>query len=145
MTLQIFAPAAVLAIWTMIMLIWMAATRLPALAKLKLSSEQSRGGRGPDLEKILPPSINWKAHNYAHLVEQPTIFYAVVIMLAIMGQGTGLNLWLAWSYVALRVAHSIWQAVVNTIPIRFMLFTFSSLALVALCLHALIAALHYQA
>ena len=132
------APAAALAVWTMVMLVWMAATRLPALAKLKLPPEKSRGGRGSDLDGVLPAEIQWKAHNYNHLMEQPTVFYPVVVMLALVGS-TQTDLYLAWTYVALRVVHSLWQAVVNTIPVRLSIFTVSSIVLAVLAIRLLLA------
>lgn len=138
MNIEMLAPAAALAVWSMIMLVWMAALRLPALAKLKMPAEKSRGGRGSDLDGVLPGPIQWKAHNYNHLMEQPTVFYVVVVILALTG-GSQLDLILAWSYVAVRVVHSLWQSLVNTIPIRLTLFTISSLILTAMAVHALIA------
>ena len=141
MSMPILAPAAALIIWSLIMLHWMLATRLPALAKLKLPPDKTVGGRGSDLDGVLPPQTQWKAHNYIHLMEQPTLFYAVVIILAVLGQGAGLNLWLAWVYVGLRVAHSLWQSMVNTIPVRLTLFALSTVALLILSINALIAAL----
>ena len=131
MQTQILAPAAVLIAWSLVMLLWMAATRLPALAKLKMSAEQSRGGRGSDLDAVLPRELQWKAHNYNHLMEQPTIFYALVLILALAGF-TLVDLILAWAYVVLRVIHSIWQAVVNTIPVRLTIFAVSSAVLIGL-------------
>ena len=133
---QMLAPAAVLVVWSLVMLLWMAGTRLPALAKLKLPPERSRGGRGSDLDGVLPAEIQWKAHNYNHLMEQPTVFYATVLILALAGF-TQTDVWLAWAYVALRVVHSLWQALVNTIPVRITLFTVSSLVLLALAIRAL--------
>jgi hypothetical protein len=65
------------------------------------------------LDQILPPQVMWKAHNYNHLHEAPTVFYAVAIVLAIIGQGDGLNAQAAWAYVGLRVIHSIIQATIN--------------------------------
>jgi uncharacterized MAPEG superfamily protein len=139
---SILAPAAILALWSMIMLLWMAGTRFPAMAKHKdFIAKAPPGGRGVDLEKILPASVNWKAHNLNHLMEQPTVFYAVVGILAIVGQGGGLNAKLAWGYVALRIVHSIWQSTINTVPVRFGLFLISSICLIALCVHAVIATL----
>ncbi len=138
MNIEMLAPAAALAVWSMIMLLWMAATRLPALAKLKMPAEKSRGGRGCDLDGVIADQIQWKAHNYTHLMEQPTVFYVVVVILAFTG-GSQLDLILAWSYVGVRVVHSFWQALVNTIPIRLMLFTISSLILLAMSVHALLA------
>ena len=143
MNSAILAPAAVLVVWTLIMLFWMAFTRLPALKKAGIDMGAQPGGRGQDLEGVLDPRVNWKAHNYAHLVEQPTIFYATVFIIALTGTGdVALNVWLAWAYVGLRIIHSIWQATVNKVPVRFMIFLLASLMLLALAVHALIAAFH---
>lgn len=97
--------------------------------------------RDPDqtLDKVLPPQVNWKAHNYNHLHEAPTVFYAVAIVLAILGQGDGINAWLGWAYVALRVVHSLVQATINKVMLRWAIFMLSSLVLIALILHAAIA------
>lgn len=136
MPMPILAPAAILVAWSIIMLFWMVATRLPALQKAKIPTDRTVGGRGVDLNGILPPKVMWKAHNYDHLMEQPTIFYAVVVILAVIGHGTGVNVTLAWIYVGLRVIHSIWQATVNTIPVRLGIFTLSTIALAGLAINA---------
>ena len=133
---QMLAPAAVLVAWSLVMLVWMAATRLPALAKFKLPPDRSRGGRGSDLDGVLPAQIQWKAHNYNHLMEQPTIFYALVVILALAGYAQ-VDVWLAWAYVGLRIIHSLWQSLVNTIPVRITLFGLSSLVLMALAIRSL--------
>lgn len=134
---QILAPAAVLVLWSVIMVFWMAGTRLPAMAKLGTDLKTAPpGGRGVDLEGVLPPSVNWKSHNFTHLVEQPTLFYAVVVILALSGAGDGLNAQLAWGYTILRVLHSLWQSLVNTIPVRFTLFLLSTLCLAVLAVNA---------
>ena len=140
MNAPILAPAAILILWSLIMLIWLAATRLPALSKAGLDLSGA-GGRGQDIDPQLPPSVAWKAHNYAHLMEQPTLFYAVVVLLTLVGQGDGLNAQLAWAYVGIRIAHSLWQALVNTVPIRFGLFILSTISLVALSINLVIATL----
>ena len=88
------------------------------------------------LDGVLEDSIQWKSHNYSHLMEQPTVFYAVALSLALMDQGDGLNLTLAWVYVGLRIAHSLVQAIFNRVLVRFLLFLLSSLALVGLTVHA---------
>ena len=139
----ILAPAAVLVLWSLIMLIWVALTRFPAMAKSGMDAKAlPPGGIGRDLETVLPPSVNWKSHNYTHLMEQPTIFYATVFVLALVGQGEGINTTLAWAYTGLRIAHSIWQATVNTvIPVRFGLFLLSTLCLFAMAINAVRATL----
>ncbi|HRK17548.1 MAG TPA: MAPEG family protein [Hyphomicrobiaceae bacterium] len=140
----ILTPAVVLVLWTLVMLIWLALVRFPAVKatpKESLRKLPRVGGRGQDLEGVIDPKAQWPAHNYAHLHEQPTLFYAVVAILALTGQGVGLNTTLAWAYVAIRIVHSIWQSTVNTLPVRFGLFILSSLVLVALAINALRATL----
>ena len=140
MNAPILAPAAILILWSLIILIWLAATRLPALSKAGLDLSGA-GGRGQDIDPQLPPSVAWKSHNYAHLMEQPTLFYAVVVLLTLVGHGDGLNAQLAWAYVGIRIAHSLWQALVNTVPIRFGLFILSTISLFALSINLVIATL----
>lgn len=137
MQAQMLAPATVLVIWSLVMLMWTAGTRFPAMAKSGMDLKDAKpGGRGQDLEGVIPDKVNWKSHNYSHLMEQPTIFYPTVIILAIMGAGAT-DVLLAWIYVGLRIVHSLWQAIVNVVAIRFLLFILSTLALVALAVRAL--------
>lgn len=144
MQAQILAPAAVLVLWSLVMLFWTAGTRFPAMAKSGADLKNAKpGGRGQDLEGVIPDKVNWKAHNYAHLMEQPTIFYPTVIILAIMGAGA-LDVTLAWVYVAVRIVHSIWQAMVNVVSIRFLLFILSTIALVILAVRAVMATLFHD-
>jgi len=139
--MDILKPVVALLAWTMVMWAWMYATRIPAINKLPKDGNPNAdvGWTGAKLEGLISPSIQWMAHNYNHLHEAPTLFYAVAIVLAIIGQGDGLNATIAWIYVGLRVIHSIWQATVNRVMVRFALFALSSLALIALIMHASIA------
>ena len=137
----IFAPCIVLVLWSLVMLGWLAITRLPAMAKAGIDLTSVVGARGANLEGVVPDKVNWKAHNYAHLMEQPTLFYATVLVLGVIGQGDGLNLQLAWAYVLLRVAHSIVQATWNRVVVRFTLFCLSSAALLLLAVRAALAVL----
>jgi hypothetical protein len=145
MQAQILAPAAVLIVWSLVMLFWVAFVRFPAMAKLsrerKVSGDKTSmavaGGRGQDLEGRIPDRAVWPAHNFTHLMEQPTIFYPAVIILAIMGAGGG-DVLAAWLYVALRIVHSVWQATNNTIPVRMMLFFGATGALIWLAVRAIV-------
>ena len=137
--MEILQPVVALTIWTMVMWVWMYATRIPAMSKSpEVDAAHLVGGTGKDLDAVLPPNVQWKAHNYNHLHEQPTVFYAVAITLAIIGMGDGMNALLAWIYVGLRVIHSLVQATANRVLVRFVLFALSSLVLMALILHAAI-------
>jgi len=137
----LLAPVVTLVAWSLIMMLWMAATRLPAMKKAGLGLNR-RGGRGANLEGVIPDEVNWKAHNYQHLMEQPTIFYAIVFALILMNMDVEINVWLAWGYVALRILHSIIQATVNIVMYRFLTFLLSSLCLVGLTVHAAARLIH---
>jgi len=136
---EILKPVVVLITWSLVMLIWAVATRLPALRAAGIDVTKLTGGKGSDADGVLPAKTQWKAHNYNHLMEQPTCFYAVCLVIALVGTGNGMNAWIAWGYVGLRIAHSLWQATVNKVSIRFTLFALSTLCLVALTLHAAMA------
>jgi len=136
---DILRPMVVLIAWTLVMLGWMLATRLPAMKAAGVDLRTLVGTKGSDADRSLPPQAQWKVHNYNHLMEQPTLFYAVCTVLALSGSGDGPNAWIAWAYVGLRILHSIAQATTNRVQTRFILFLLSSLALVALTLHAALA------
>jgi hypothetical protein len=141
---DILHPVVALAVWTMIMWIWMYVTRIPAMQKIPgLDPNKMVGGIGADLDKVMPGKIQWIAHNYNHLHEAPTVFYAVALVLAMVGQGNGLNATIAWAYVFLRVAHSLVQVLWNRVIVRFALFALSSLALIMLVTHAYMAVIHH--
>ena len=130
----ILAPMIAMVLWSFVMLGWLYVARIPAIAKNKLVYDPNRPSE--EFQAQLPASVRWKGDNYTHLMEQPTVFYPVVLMLALLGDGGGINLALAWAYVALRVGHSLIQVLINKVMIRFAVFTLSSLALLALAIRA---------
>lgn len=136
---DILRPMVVLIAWTLVMLGWMLATRLPAMKAAGVDMSTLVGTKASDADRSLPPQAQWKVHNYNHLMEQPTLFYAVCTVLALSGTGNGINAWIAWAYVGLRIAHSLIQATSNRVRYRFVVFMLSSVTLVALTLHAALA------
>ncbi len=142
---DIFEPVVVLALWTMIIWIWMYATRLPAMGRAGIDGKTMVGSTGRGLRDQLvakgEEKASWVADNYNHLHEAPTVFYAVAIVLALIGQGDGLNATIAWVYVGLRIAHSLLQILSNRVLVRFALFALSSIALLMLVVHASMAVL----
>ena len=131
--MDILQPVVALMIWTMIMWIWMYATRIPAMQKHPdIDANRLVGATGASLRAMLPERVNWKADNYNHLHEQPTVFYAVGIVLAIIGAGDGIPALLAWIYTGLRIIHTIVQVTANRVMARFVLFAISSAVLMAL-------------
>ena len=140
MTSPILGPVIALVLWTFVMWAWLYATRIPAIVRLKVVVDP----RKPTSEFMdrLPPEGRWKADNYNHLMEQPTLFYAVALTLALVGAGGGLNAELAWAYVGLRVVHSLVQALANVILLRFAIFNIGSLVLLWLAIRAALLVFH---
>ena len=133
------APVVALVAWSMVIWLWMYITRIPAVAKARMKLDPN-APRGEQMSQ-LPPAVRWKADNYNHLMEQPTLFYAICLCLALMGLGEGSNLLMAWGYVGLRVVHSLVQVLINKIELRFAVFMLSSLLLIGLTFNATMALL----
>ena len=134
--MEILQPTVALMIWTMVVWGWMYATRIPAMQKAKVDVDRLVNDPDASLDRTLPANVQWKAHNYNHLHEAPTVFYAVAIILAILGAGDGPNAFLAWIYVGLRVAHSLVHVTANKVMVRFVLFLLSSIVLMVLIARA---------
>ena len=130
----LLASVAALVAWTLVMMLWMYFTRMPAMRRAGLSLKGRVGARGKDLDGVVEDSVQWKSHNYNHLMEQPTLFYAVALSLVIIGDRDPGTLAFAWAYVGLRIAHSLVQSTVNIVKYRFLLFALASVALILLTL-----------
>ena len=144
MNSDILQPVVVMAIWTMVMWLWMYATRIPAMSRAGIDANGMVGSTGGSLRDDLMAKgekrASWIADNYNHLHEQPTIFFAVAISLALLGAGDGFNATLAWTYVGLRIAHSLLQALWNRVVARFTLFFLSGIVLAWMTVNAALAA-----
>lgn len=139
----ILAPVVALAAWTVIVMFWMVIARFAEFKRLGVTFDNiPPGSRGVDLEGRADPRAQWKSHNYSHLVEQPTIFYAVALALAMMDFGGGINLMLAWGYVGLRMVHSLIQGTVNIVKYRLLVFVLATLCLIGLIVHAAVKIAH---
>lgn len=132
----IMTPVLILVCWTLIMWLWMYATRIPAMQKAGIKPTELKEKSQMD---VLPRSVRQVADNYIHLHEQPVVFYALAIYSHLVGVADPLNVGLAWAYVILRVAHSVFQATVNFVPVRFVLFSLSSLMLIVMAVRNLLA------
>jgi hypothetical protein len=139
----LIAPIVALVAWTLIIQIWMYLVRIREMRRAGISMKGRVGTKGGALEGVIPDKANWKAHNYNHLMEQPTIFYAIVIALILMGFDAHINVYLAWAYVGFRVLHSLVQVTVNVVLYRFLLFILASLCLLGLTTHAAIFLIHH--
>lgn len=133
---SILTPILVLVSWTLVMWLWMYATRLPAMSKANIDPQDAAH---PGSLNVLPSEARRIADNYNHLHEQPTIFYALAVYCHLTGMTDSTTIMLAWGYVAIRVLHSLVQATINKVMIRFMLFAAGSVVLVVMAGRALLA------
>ena len=139
----ILIPVVALVAWTLVVMLWMLVSRGAEFKRMGVTFDNiPAGSRGVDLDGKAEAKAQWKSHNYNHLMEQPTIFYAIAITLALMDFGGGLNYWLAWGYVGLRVLHSLVQSTVNIVKYRLTLFALASACLFGLTIHAGLKILH---
>jgi hypothetical protein len=134
MNSPILAPLVALVLWSFVIGAWLYATRIPALMKNRIIYDPYRPNEA--FHAQLPAQVRWKADNYNNLMDQPTLFYAVALTLALLDAGGGLNAVLAWVYVALRVAHSLIHALINVVMLRFAGFMAASVALLLLSVRA---------
>jgi len=129
------APVLALVLWTLVMWLWLYATRLPAMARAKVDIQAAERA-GTLSTNALPRSVQRPAENYNHLHEQPTIFYAAALAIQIASAADSMAITLAWAYVGLRVIHSLVQATANIILVRFLIFTISSVTLAWMVIRA---------
>jgi hypothetical protein len=133
----ILIPVVALVAWSLVIFLWMVIARRRAFMAMGIKfGTIPPGSRGVNLDGRAPDQTQWPSHNYNHLMEQPTIFYAIAITLALMDFGGGVNYWLAWGYVGFRVLHSLVQCTVNVVAYRFALFFLATLCLLGLTIHA---------
>ena len=130
----LLAPVIALVLWSLVMCAWLYVTRIPAIRKIGIVYDPRRPAE--EFHAQLPADVRWKADNYNNLMEQPTLFYAVALTLALLGGDAGMNAALAWLYVALRVAHSLVQALINTVMLRFAIFMAATVVLLVMTLRA---------
>lgn len=132
---EFLSPVLALIFWTFIIWAIMYWRRIPAMNKIHRNPQKFIDD--PNLWQKMPKSATNAADNYNHLHEQPVLFYALMFFLALTGMTDTVNLYLAWGYVALRVAHSLVQITTNTVLWRFGFFTIASFFLFVLGVRAL--------
>jgi hypothetical protein len=135
---SLLTPVLALIVWTLIIWLWMYATRIPAMTSAKIDPQAAAH---PGSLDVLPSRVRGVADNYNHLMEQPTIFYAMVFYIVLSGHTDMVHIYLAWAYVGLRVLHSLIQNTVNVVNLRFMVFGLSTFALMAMAAREVLAAL----
>jgi hypothetical protein len=132
---SLLAPVLALIVLTLLVWIWMYATRIPAMRAAKINPQAAQH---PGSLDVLPSSVRQVADNYNHLLEQPTIFYALVFAIVLSGRSDAVYVDLAWAYVGLRAAHTLIQCTMNIVSLRFLVFSASTLVLMAMTIRAVL-------
>ena len=112
----------------MVIMIWMFALRISAAGAMKLDMQDAAHVKNVNW----PTNVAQVSENYAHLFEQPVLFYATAITIAVMGHGDSVAVNAAWAFVVLRVFHSLIQCTFNNVTLRFVVFLASWAALLVM-------------
>jgi hypothetical protein len=123
---------------TLVMFLWMYATRIPAMNRAKIHPQKAMH---VDALNSLPSEVRRVSDNYNHLFEAPTLFYAMALYIVIVGNADPVHAACAWAYLGLRVLHSLVQATFNRVMLRFALFSLSWVALGIMIVRELLRAL----
>ena len=133
--IDLLRPALLLAAWTLVITAWMFVTRIPTMSRLKIDPQDAADTSR--LNELLPHEVQRVARNYNHLFEQPTLFYAVALIIAAIGAVDEIHVACAWAFVGLRIVHSCVQATIDIVPIRFGIFLLAWVTLGVMILRAL--------
>ena len=128
------APVMALVAWSLVIWLWMYLQRIPAMQKAGIKPQEARF---PGSLDRLPDTARQAADNYNHLMEQPTIFYAAALAIQVAGHADAMAVHFAWVYVGVRVLHSLVQASINLVALRFLLFVISTGVLAAMVVREL--------
>lgn len=135
--LSILKAVVALGLLTFLMFLWMYATRLPAFSRAKLDPQEAM--HPGSYHDRIPSKVRRVADNYNHLFEAPTLFYAIALVVVVAGLADPLHAMAAWAYVAFRLVHSLVQATINLVVLRFTLFLLSWVALATMIVRAALA------
>jgi hypothetical protein len=135
---SLLTPVLALIVWSLIVFVWMYVTRIPAIQAAKIDPAHAQH---PGSLDGLPSRVRAIADNYNHLMEQPTIFYAMAFYIVLAGHTDRIHIWCAWAYVILRVVHSLIQNTVNVVVVRFTIFSISTIALAIMAVREVLALL----
>jgi hypothetical protein len=124
-TPELVYPMAAMFGWTFLIMLRNVQVRVAAVKRGELTNEYFElfSGGQPSAPVI-------KTGNHLrNLFEFPGLFYAAVLAALLAAESGPLFLGLAWSYVGLRVAHSLVHLTINKVPPRFLFYILSNVVL----------------
>jgi hypothetical protein len=121
--------------WTFLLYAWLTLARWQAVSRGAVDYSEFEFNRAE------PPEVARIRLNLANQFELPAIFYAVVVLLVVLGRVTAIDLIAAWVFVAGRVVHTLVQALTDNVPLRGQVFLINFFAVTVLLLHVALLAL----
>jgi len=129
MEFELVYPMATMVLLTALVLIRMVLGRVAAVRRGEVDARFYKTYQGDQGE---PRKEAQHTRHFVNLFESPMLFYAACITAMVTGQGTGAIVWLAWTYVICRVAHTYVHLGSNKIPPRMALYGASWAVLLAI-------------
>ena len=130
--MSILEPMLAMLAWSGLIVAILLMSRIPSVAKQWGNLQFAK--HSDELRPKLPEKFRYITDNYNHILEQPTLFYAVLIYIQLADTASQTNVSLAWTYVSLRVIHSAIQLTSNNVSWRAVSFATSSLILIGMIL-----------
>ena len=124
----IFAPVALLALWTGLVALITGVRRVRAVALGRTTASAFRLGES----SAVPPDVVVANRNLMNLLEMPVLFYVVAIAFYVTRHVDLRVVVLAWTYVGLRVAHSCIHLTSNRVRQRLVSFALGNVVLITL-------------
>jgi hypothetical protein len=121
--------------WTFALYVWLTIERTRAIVRGEVKYSAFEFGRGE------PPKVARISRNLANQFELPVIFYAVVVLLVVIGRVGTIDVLAAWAFVAGRVVHTLVQTLTGDVPLRGRVFLINFAAVVVLVGHIILLAL----
>jgi hypothetical protein len=120
--------------WTFALYVWLTIARARAVARGEVKYAAFALGRNE------PADVARITRNLANQFELPVIFYALVVMLVVIGRVSAIDVLAAWVFVAGRVIHTLVQTLTDDVLLRGRVFLINFAALVVLVVHVVLLA-----
>ncbi|MBO9500007.1 MAG: MAPEG family protein [Novosphingobium sp.] len=129
MRIDLLWPTFALVAWIYVVWFWMYVERFRHMRRQPPTTADFASGAAA-MDYFEP--VEMPANNLRNLFEMPVLYFAIVPLLMFTYHASHIQVALAWSFVALRVVHSLVQIVAKRVPLRFLVYLLSSAVLLAM-------------
>lgn len=126
-------PAAALMCWTFVIWFRLYFVRLRTMRQKRIHPQKMATRQARNALVISDRELQ-TSDNFQNLFELPVIFYAACLMAYLLQDVSDLSLMLAWSFVGMRIVHSVIHVTYNRVTHRSFAYLIGGLLLLALVL-----------